>query len=461
MILRFSQVQIIIFLFVLILISAPVSSDAQSSANSKERVGQTYIDVPPQLRKGTVKSLKKYVSELLGKKYVSTGKLYTPPFEALADNMYISVTREKAIPIIAGGVSSYSGTEEGLAAALYDGSIRLWSSYPCKKLRLPSGKGAALVAYAPGSPVLAATDSKGDNLFIYDLKTCSRIPGDIPVEHGPVKMMAISRTGDWLGLIDSFNALLSGPSNGPLKEMSVLEGTPLFLGYTPGQGILVAVEASGKIVMWGMKNLSRINSDEVAGGPFASVRMSGYVVCLRRDDGKEVYWDLRKRDLVKKSEALKESSSWIYEKEGSLVYSTGVDRWKVAEHFGRPLFIVSYSAKEKLFRVRDLDSKTRYYSALDGKEFSEIKTSDWKFISPKNGVYKAGKALFRLYDLVCQKGAQKLYCRHIEGKGFYLWWQQAGDVVDRIPHPMELPVRESILADQPAIWTPLIQGEIR
>lgn len=461
MILRFSQTKLLILFFALMLVSLPVLSKAQSNSSTKERVGQTYIDVPSELSKGTAKSLKDYVSELLGRKYVSVGKLYDAPFEGFEDKIYISVTREKAVPIIAGGVSAYAGTEEGLAAALYDGSIRLWSSYPCKKMKLPSGKGAKIVAYAPGSPVLAATDSDGDNLFIYDLNTCTRIPGDIPVEHGPVKMMAISRTGDWLGLIDSFNTLLCGPSNGPLKELSVLEGTPLFIGYTPGQGILVAVEASGKIVLWGMKNLSSINSDEVPGGPFVSVRMSGYVVCLRRDDGKDIYWNLRTRSLVKKSEALKESPSWVYEKDGALVYSTGVDRWKVAEHFGMPMFIVSYSAKEKLIRVRDLDSKTRYYSTLDGKEFSEINASDWKLISPKNGVYKAGKKSFRFFDLVCQKGIEKLYCRYIDGKGFYLWWRQAGNVADLNPHPMELPVRESILADQPAVWTPLVQGEIR
>ncbi|WP_291330086.1 WD40 repeat domain-containing protein [Desulfovibrio sp. UCD-KL4C] len=460
MILRFSQVKPLILFFALILVSIPVSSRAQSGDSKAERVGQKYIDIPTELNKGTAGSLKKYVSKLLGEKYVSAGKLYAAPFEGLEDKFYISVTREKAIPIIAGGVSSYAGNEEGLAAALYDGSIRLWSNYLCKEVKLPSGKGAKLVAYAPESPVLAATDSDGDNLFIYDLKTCTRIPGDIPIEHGPVKMMAISRTGDWLGLIDSFNTLLCGPSSGPLKEVSMLEGTPLFIGYTPGQGILVVVEASGKIVLWGMKNLSSINSDEAPGGPFTSVRMSGYVVCLRRDDGKEIYWDLRKRSLVKKSDAIKESPAWVYEKDGALVYSTGVDRWKVAEHFGMPMFIVSYSAKEKLIRVRDLDSKTRYYSTLDGKEFSEIKTSDWKLVSPKNGIYKASKKSFRFFDSVCQKGIQRLYCRYIDGKGFYLWWRQAVDVADLNPHPMELPIRECILADQPAVWTPLIQGEI-
>ncbi len=454
---RILQVQIYTLLFFVVLFSIPLLAHAGST----ERVGQSYIDFPPQLKKGTTKSLKSYVQQQLGKKYVSTGKLYVAPFEGLVDKMYISVTREKAVPIIAGGVSAYSGNEEGLAAALYDGTIRLWSNYPCKKMRLPSGKGAKLVAYAPGSPMLAATDSVGDKLNIFDLKSCTRIPGDIPVDHGPVEMMAISRTGDWLGIIDSFNALLYGPSKGPLKEMSVLEGTPLFLGYTPGQGILVTVEASGKVTMWGTNNQSLINSGDVPGGPFDSARLAGYVVCLQRDDGKDVYWDLRKRALAKKSDAMKESPTWIYEENGSLVYSTGVDRWKVAEHFGRPMFIVSYSGTNKMLRVRDLDSKTRYYSTLDGKEFSEVKGSDWKLVNPKNGIYNAGKGTFRLYDEVCQRGALKLYCRYLEGKGFYLWWVQTGSVVNSLPHPMELPIRDSILANEPAIWIPLIQGEIR
>ncbi|CCO23001.1 WD40 repeat domain-containing protein [Maridesulfovibrio hydrothermalis] len=444
-------------LLALLLLAIPV----QGQAAHRERVGEFYIDVPAQLRKGTTRSLKSYVSKLLSKEYVSAAKLYDPPFEGLEDKLYISVKREKAVPIIAGGVSSFSGNEEGLAAALYDGTIRIWSEYSCSKVRLPDGGGAEKVGYGAGSSMLAATDKNGRRLYVYDLKQCSRVPGDIPLEHGPVKFMAVSRTGDWLGLIDSFNTLLCGPVTGPLDEISVLEGTPLYLGYTPGQGVLVTIEASGNIIKTGMKNKERLDSDEVPGGPFVSAKMSGYVVHMIRDDGHEVYWDLRKRAVVEKSDALKQQPSWIYEQAGSLVYSTGVDRWKITEHFGLPLFIVSHSAKEKLLRVRDLDGKTRYYSTLDGKEISEASAADWKMVSAKNGVYKVGKARFRLYDPVYQKGIQRLYCRHIEGLGFYLWWEQVGRFGNHNPHPMELPVRESILADKPALWVPLIEGEIR
>ncbi|TIH14693.1 WD40 repeat domain-containing protein [Marinifilum sp. JC120] len=434
---------------------------AHGNTASRERVGQSYIDVPSQLRKGTAKSLKGYVSQLLNKKYVSAKKLYEPPFAGLEDKLYISVKRETALPIIAGGVSSYAGNEEGLAAALYDGTVRVWSRYKCRKVRLPGGGGAMHTGYGPGSPTLAATGRDGNQLYVFNLEECSRIPGEIPVEHGPVKMMALSRTGEWLGVIDSFNALLCGPASGPLQEISILEGTPLYLGYTPGQGVLVAVEASGRIFKQGMKTQTRMDSDEVPGGPFVDARMAGYVVCLTRDNGSEVYWDLRKRATVEKSEALAQEPAWIYKRNGGLVYSTGVDRWKITEHLGMPMFIVSYSAAEKLLRVRDLDRETRYYSVLDGKEIAGSEADDWKLISPSKGVYKVGDKLFRLYDLVCQRGTMRLYGRHIGDKGFYLWWENVGSVTRINPHPMELPIRESVLADSPALWVPLIEGEVR
>lgn len=438
-----------------------VGMPIQANAASKERVGQAYINVPSQLRKGTTKSLKSYVSQLLSKKYVSANNLYKPPFPGLEDKIYISVKRETALPIIAGGVSSYAGNEEGLAAALYDGTIRVWSKFECRKVRLPGGGGAMHTGYGPGSPTLAATGSDGDQIYVFNLDECSRIPGDIPVEHGPVKMMTLSRTGEWLGVIDSFNSLLCGPVSGPLQEISILEGTPLYLGYTPGQGVLVAVEASGRIIKRGMKNQSRMASDDVPGGPFVSARMAGYVVCLTRDNGSEVYWDLRNRAAVDKSEALAQEPAWIYKHNGGLVYSTGVDRWKITEHLGMPMFIVSYSGAEKLLRVRDLDRKTRYYSTLDGKEIAGSDADDWKLISPSKGVYKAGKKLFRLYDLVCQRGTMRLSCRYLEGKGFYLWWENAGGAANLNSHPMELPIRESVMADSPVLWVPLIEGEVR
>ncbi|ACS78084.1 WD40 repeat domain-containing protein [Maridesulfovibrio salexigens] len=433
----------------------------QANAASKERVGQSYIDVPSQLRKGTTKSLKSYVSQLLSKKYVSAKKLYEPPFEGLEDKLYISVKRENAMPIIAGGVASYAGNEEGLAAALYDGTVRIWSKHKCSKVRLPGGGGAMHTGYGPGSPTLAATGRDGGSIYVFNLDECSRIPGEIPVEHGPVRMMALSRTGEWLGIIDSFNALHCGPVSGPLQEISILEGTPLYLGYTPGQGVLVAVEASGRIVKQGMKTQTRLESDEVPGGPFVDARMAGYVVCLTRDNGSEVYWDLSKRATVKKSEALQQEPAWIYKRDGGLVYSTGVDRWKITEHLGMPMFIVSYSATEKMLRVRDLDRETRYYSVLDGKEISGSDAEDWKFISPSKGVYKVGKKQFRLYDIVCQRGTMRLYGRHLEDKEFYLWWENVGAPAQLNPHPMELPIRESILDDSPAMWVPLVQGEVR
>ncbi|WP_027720579.1 WD40 repeat domain-containing protein [Maridesulfovibrio zosterae] len=456
MILRYLNISAMI-LTIAVIAAQPM----ELKAASRERVGEFYIDVPRQLNKGTTRSLKDYVSKLMGSEYVSAAKLYDPPLEGLEDKLYISVKREKAVPIIAGGVSSYAGNEEGLAAALNDGSIRVWSKYKCSKLKLPGGGGAESVGYGPGSPTLAATSKLGEKLYVYDLEKCTRIPGDIPVEHGPVKMMSVSRTGDWMALIDSFNGLLCGPVTGPLKEISIMEGTPLYLGFTPGQGVLVAIEASGKIIKWGMKNHSPLSADLVPGGPFVSVRMSGYVVCLSIEDGKEIYWDLSKRSIVKKTEALKQEPSWIYEQNGVLVYSTGVDRWKITEHLGRPMFIVSQSVKEKLLRVRDLDGETRYYSTLDGKKNIEIDTDDWKMISPKKGVYTVGRSSFRLYDPVCQKGSQMLYSRYIEGKGFYLWWELAGNYAKKNPHPMELPIRETILADKPAQWVPLVEGKIR
>lgn len=445
-------------IFTLVL-TAAIESRAGSIADA--RVGDSYIKVPTQLEKGTALSLKHYVTMLLDRKYVSPKKLYDPPFSGLEGKVHISVTRERALPVIAGGVASYAGNEKGLAASLYDGTIRIWSNKPCRKIALPGGSGAELVGYAPGSPTLAATDSEGDELYVFDLNSCERVPGEIPVKHAPVKKLALSATGEWLSYIDAFNTLYCGPVKGPLSEVTVLEGTPIMLGYTPSQGIMVAVEGTGRIIMWGMKNNSRLKTSEVPGGPYVSARMSGYTLCLTRDDGREVYWDITARKKVEQAEALKRAGSWVYMKGDSLVYSTGLDRWKITEHLGMPLFIVAYSEEAKLLRVRDLDGETRYYSILDGKEFTEVKTSDWEVVSARNGVYKVGKYAFKLYDMVCQVGIQRLYCRHLPGEGFFLWWEEAPDAVNRNPHPMELPVRKSMLASRKPLWVPLVQGNIR
>lgn len=436
-------------------------ADCRAGSPADAIIGAAYIEpLPRQIEKGSVKSLKNYVSSIMDKKYVTPERLYQTPLPGLEGKTYISVTREKAVPVIAGGVASYAGNENGLAASLYDGSIRVWSDKPCSRLQLPNGSGAKLVGYAPGSPTLAATDSTGDRLYVFNLNDCARIPGDIPVAHAPVKKIALSATGEWLSYIDAFNTLYCGPVEGPLSEISVLEGTPIFLGYTPSQGIMVAVQGTGRIIMRGMKNNLSLRTSEVPGGPFVSACMSGYILCLTRDDGKQVYWNITTRKIVEEVQAVHESGTWVYMNGDSLVYSTGVDRWKMTEHLGMPLLIVSYSKEAKLLRIRDLDHQTRYYSILDGKEFTDVKTSDWEVVSERNGVYKAGKYSFKFYDFVCQKGIQRLYCRHLPNGVFYLWWEEASTVADSNPHPMALPIRKSVLASEKPVWIPLKQGQI-
>lgn len=449
----------VVFVVLVFIVSVPCS---QAKSSVKPVVGEEYIkSLPSDLEAGTVDSLKKYVSRIIDEKYISPEDLYRTPFMGMEGKVYISVTQEKAMPVIAGGVSAYAGNEEGLAASLYDGTIRIWSDKKCSKISLPSESGARLIGYAPGSPSLVAADADGDQLYVYNLDSCSRIPGDIPVKHAPIKQIALSSTGEWLSYIDAFNTLFSGPSTGPMEEISVLEGTPIYLGYTPSQGIMVAVQGTGRIIMRGMMNNLSLKTSDVPGGPFISARMSGYVLCLTRDDGRDVYWNITSRKVVNEEQALETSKSWVYMDGDSLVYSTGVKRWKVEEHLGMPLFIVSYSKEAQMLRVRDLDHTTKYYSVLDGKEFGKVKSSDWEVVSAPDGVYKIGESKFKLFDMVYQKGPQRLYCRYIDGKGFYLWWDEAPNSVIENLHPMELPIRRSILADTKLEWIPLKKGNIQ
>ncbi|WP_027178339.1 hypothetical protein [Maridesulfovibrio bastinii] len=419
-------------------------------------VGESYIaNISEYSENGTVDSLVNYLSEVTGNNYLTSEKLYKAPAEDSEETFFISVFKEKKSLTVAQDVCSYAGTEKGLAAAFNDGTMKIWSRFHCSEVHLPSPSGAKFIGYAPGSPFLVATNNAADKIFVYDLRNCTRVPGQFKVEKAPVTRLALSETGEWLSYIDAFNILYSGPVKGPLRRITAMEGTPIFLGYSPAQGIMIAVQGTGRVTMLAMRNDLHLKTENVSGGPFVSAEISGYNLCLRRQDGRKIYWNIISREKVQPDSHQVKSTPTVFLKGHDLIYSSNGKLWKYVIHNEEPIFIVEYSKEAKMIRVRDLDHKTRYYDMHSGAELKEVDSSDWKVVSPRNGVYKIGRNKFKLFDRVYQKGGHRLNCRYVPGSGFILWWVEVVHSDEINPHPMELPLRKNILASEQPVWFPL------
>jgi len=188
-------------LFLIIFIIFCTSSAIFADQNVRPRVGQRYVDPVTLDQFGTNDSLKKYVSQLLGRKYVNAASIYNAPSRyTRRPKSYISIRREKESVVIAENVALFTGDERGLAVARHDGVLTVWGKYPCSRLHLPDEGTPAAIAYGQDGETLIAASSAGDKVYVYELPDCSRVPGYIPVEHSPVRFLSSTSTGDWISL---------------------------------------------------------------------------------------------------------------------------------------------------------------------------------------------------------------------------------------------------------------------
>ena len=180
--------------------------------------------------------------------------------------------------------------------------------------------------------------------------------------------------------------------------------------------------------------------------------------CISRTrDGGETGWKILKRG----PEATEQPKNRLFVENGQLYFSTGLTRWLKKRRMRAPEMLVSWSGEAGALRVRDMDGQTRYYSWPQGEYLGqeEIQGTDWQWIPmTPEGRWEAGGKLFRLADPVFQKGHQRLICRYIPDKGFFLWWRQMPFKLNSDPRPMHLPMRADMKDSTPPVWLDLNKG---
>ncbi len=440
-----------------------MAQDAPPSPGRKPVVGEFYVQPPDPPAPAMVQSLRKHIDHLLRKVYVKPEDLYSPPAEGTEGFTYDQVTPQEAVPVLAGNVAAMTGEIEGLAVAGKDGAIHVWSNFPCRQMNMPGGRTPMALAWGRGSPVLAAVEPGGGAVQLFDLRSCAPPrPAALPAG-ARIRQAAMSDMGNWLAFVAEDGGLWAGPPPGPFTRVEGLDQAPLMIGFTPMQGVLAAADAKGQVVAFALMNRKVLRRIDVPGGPFVQGWVAGQSVTLATASGQAT-----SVSLLTQAEAQpvlppdQGETGRIFVRDGKVFYTTGLTRWLKTTRMRRPEFILSHSPSLGLLRLRDLDGETRYYSATSGDPAPEPSREgqDWVLQYAKDGLYAVQDHEFRAFDPVCQSGYQRLYCRFIPGKGYFLWWQGQAVSRDWNPRPMHLPVRGSLRADQEPAWIDLHGGTL-
>ena len=217
--------------------------------------------------------LKDLLQRTLREQYYSPMHLYSLPPEGFAKTFYIQLRPEEAVLHLAKNVSRFVVDPNGLAVGMGNGDIYIWSEWPCPSVTLPGKGSVGLLAWASGSPYLAAAPEGRDGVFLFDIRQCARAslwsPG------GKFKHIAVSPKGAWLGAVDEGHTLWLGKIPETPTGIARLRYNVLDLAFTPQEGVLMAADEGGWVTLWATHEKRLLEQIQIPGGPFQNARFEG------------------------------------------------------------------------------------------------------------------------------------------------------------------------------------------
>lgn len=370
----------------------------------------------------------------------SWDSLLTPPPEPLAEDFVLRLSMEPARPYLLKDVVGYVADRQGLAVALENGMIQAFSDWPCSGLGAPEP--AALLAWHAESPVLAAVQEDRRTLRVHDLRLC----GQILEQRMEAKatLLALSRLGAYMAVIDEVHGLYIGKSSQPLERSALMRYDALAMSFTPQEGVLMVVDQAGWLTLWpsdpppparpkvGAENATVESKPRVEvldrflipGGPYAEARFHGRYLFLTDRLGHKRVLDVVER---KPAEGVSEPGDDFSLRRGVLSFQGQVLAPTRRMLLGAPKLAAAVSRELGLLRVDDLDGRERYYALDDGLPVEEpvsAAAGAWASatVETDGGVVVDGRR-YVLADIVKQDGRLALFCRFLPESGYHVWWK--------------------------------------
>ncbi len=398
------------------------------------------------------RGLNDYLRNAFASQYGDLSKISSPPPRGLIGKYYEIIVSEQVRLILGSDVASFAHGPEGLAIGQQDGLIQVFGDWPCSSVMLPGGLELGRVAWSPRSPIMAATCSRKNRLFLYDLRSCTLV-ADLPLKN-QVTHMELSSEGSWLAVAEAGHDLFVGRAGqSDLRELGVLRYQILALDFTPREGVLMVADQAGWLTMWAPLSGKQLHKGLIPGGPFASARFQGALLLLTTTEGEPISYDVAAQQIV----ATRPEPSRFDLDGGVLSYRSADKRPVKKMIMAPPAFKVFFQESTNTIRVHDLDGAVRRYSAEDGLPApARASNGDWTPIPvDSSGRFNLHGRQYALAARAAQWEHLRLNCRTMGDHAFALWWSETLRPDEFDPRPGLIPKRRSILADGSLTWTPV------
>ncbi len=399
-------------------------------------------------------SLAGFVEYCASQQYSPLDSIYNRPPDDMAGNYFVRLSKNKEVVNLAEKVTTFVQEGNVLAAGFNSGVVRLFGGHGCAAVQAVS-KPVNSVSWFPGSDFLAASSGENKVVEVFNINECSRVR--IHDVNSTVDLFALSPRGSWLALVDKARRLWVGPAAGKLRKIDRFTYQPLSLTFSDEEGILMGVDTTGKMVMWSPLKLTRIYDQKIKGGPFKSVQAHGPRLNIVTEKGERFQWDVSQRVRS----PFYEQEDGFFLRNGVLSYRSPRKVFSKKVSFTPASFAVDRSPSGKVYRIRDVDGTFRYYSSLSGEQLKETADfADWKKVRlGRDYTFSERGREFFLAVPIAQREFQRLYCRYIPSKGYYLWWKKVSRPDDYFKSRGMLPRRKGIAADSPIEWESLERGK--
>lgn len=362
------------------------------------------------------------------------------------------ITHEKPVLIVEDGVTAFTASDNFLAAGYSDGTIRLWSDYPCPVMALPDKEPVSNLWKDEGSPYLGAAGDDESLVSIIDLRRCARV-AHLQAE-AAVSKISVSSGGSYLALVDEGGRLWTGSIRKEPEHQATLRFSPLDMVFSPREGLLMLADEAGWLIIWTTPDYSVLEQHLIPGGPFHGASFTGPDLVLHgnNDYSRKVIWNIPESKKVEAS-----YNQGAFELDNGVLYYTMAQKQYIKKiRIGEPAFRVMADPGDALLQIVDLDGKTRVYDAVTGFETrrSFAANQSESVEVPLSGIFTWAGVDYALADPVKVRDEWVLWSRYIPEQGHYLWWypdkgQKKREFAGR------LPVRDNIRYEIPPIWLEL------
>ncbi|MGE4506255.1 MAG: hypothetical protein AB7D51_12975 [Desulfovibrionaceae bacterium] len=389
---------------------------------------------------------------------------------------YIALGYARADIRLADGATAFAASGRGLAVGFADGTLQIFGPLACGAAPAEGqdahddwpAAAVALMGYAQDARYALAVPQSRDRVAVFDLERCA-VDRVLPVDQ--VVSVAVSRSGEFMAVAREDGVLLAGPLtgiiSGGLHELPLRLDGVLAVGFGPDQGVLVAVDRAGLVVLWNLLEDRELGRFSAGQGPFVAARFEDERLLLARsapnpaspsatparDAAWDASWDLAARKPVPFT---REQARYSLA-DGALFYRTFAPVLRAEARPGPVRLRAAYAPSRGMLGVDDPDGVRRCYDAASGLPAPCLPATDWTpvDVGPR-GELAIGTARYRLADTVYQNDHDVLLARWNQQDEWFLWWVRDERLREDNPLPGHLPQRESILSSRPVVWAPIL-----